>query len=74
MTTKNNNKICNWFYILGLPVLQASPGKTFLSLNIEAKKTSQVWFSAIRTLIDDDICQHSGQNLLRTPDDKYHCQ
>ena len=32
--------------------------------DIVVKKTSQQWFGVVCTLIDNDICHYSGQNVV----------
>ena len=41
----------------------------------ERELTNQMWFSVGCTLIDNDTCHHSGQNLLwACCDDAYCCR
>ena len=37
---------------------------SFVIFDIAVKKTNQMWFIVVCTLIDNDTCHHSGHNPL----------
>ena len=40
------------------------PNIYFVLFDIVVKKTNRMWFSVVCTLIDNDTCHHSGQNVV----------